>query len=88
MPQCNAPAEQATIIQARGQLAIYEDMAELIRLGAYRTGTNPEVDRAIALYPHLEAFLSQQKNERTPMAAGYANLSKILDAMGTKGSGR
>jgi flagellum-specific ATP synthase len=88
MPQCNSPAEQATVIKARGQMAIYEDMAELIRLGAYRTGTNPEVDRAIALYPQFEAFLTQEKEERTPMAAGYANLSKILDAMGTKGSGR
>ena len=88
MPQCNSPAEQLTITQARGQLAIYEDMAELIRLGAYRGGTNPEVDRAIALYPQLEAFMTQQKDERTSLADGYANLSKILDATATKGSGR
>ena len=88
MPQCNSPEEQATVLQARGQLAIYEDMAELIRLGAYRSGTNPEVDQAIALYPQLEAFLAQTKDETTPLAASYANLSKILDATGTKGSGR
>ena len=88
MPQCNSAAEQLTITQARGQLAIYEDMAELIRLGAYRTGTNPEVDRAIALYPQFEAFLTQEKEERTLLAPGYANLSKILDAAATKGSGR
>jgi flagellum-specific ATP synthase len=88
MPQCNSPEEQATVLQARGQLAIYEDMAELIRLGAYRSGTNPEVDQAIALNPQLETFLAQTKEETTPLAASYANLSKILDATGTKGSGR
>jgi flagellum-specific ATP synthase len=88
MPGCNSPLEQATIAQARSQLAIYEDMAELIRLGAYRTGTNPEVDRAIQLYPQLEAFMTQQKSECTSLAAGYANLSKIVDAAATKGSGR
>jgi flagellum-specific ATP synthase len=88
MPQCNSEAEQAIVLKARGQLAIYEDMAELIRLGAYRTGTNPEVDRSIGLYPQLEAFLTQKKVERTTLAAGYANLSKIVDGMATKGSGR
>ena len=88
MPHCNSDAEQSLILQARGQLAVYEDMAELIRLGAYRSGTNPEVDRAIGLYPQLEAFLTQKKDERTTLAAGYANLSKILETMAMKGSGR
>jgi flagellum-specific ATP synthase len=88
MPQCNSSAEQLTITRARGQLAIYEDMAELIRLGAYRAGTNPEVDRAIGIYPLLDAFLAQAKDERTALDAGYANLSKILDATPTKGSSR
>ena len=88
MPHCNSSAEQLTITRARSQLAVYEDMAELIRLGAYRTGTNPEVDRAIAIYPQLEAFLAQQKDECTALAAGYANLNKILDATATKGSSR
>jgi flagellum-specific ATP synthase len=88
MPQCNSPAEQLTITRARGQLAIYEDMAELIRLGAYRVGTNPEVDRAVQIYPQLDTFLAQKKDERTALNAGYANLNKILDATATKGSGR
>ena len=32
--------------RARAQLSVYEDMAELIRLGAYKAGTNAEVDAA------------------------------------------
>ena len=63
-------------------------MAELIRLGAYRTGTNPDVDRAIQLYPRLEAFLTQSKEERSPLADTYASLSKILDTSPGKGTSR
>jgi flagellum-specific ATP synthase len=59
MPACNSDDERALYTRARAQITIYEDMAELIRLGAYRPGTNPEVDGAIRLYPRLEAFLSQ-----------------------------
>ena len=60
-------------------MTVYEDMAELIRLGAYKAGTNPEVDHAVKLYPQLEAFLTQRKDERSDLADGYRSLSAILD---------
>jgi flagellum-specific ATP synthase len=53
-------------------------MAELIRIGAYKTGTNPEVDHAVALHPKLEAFLAQKKDERSGLSECYAALSDIL----------
>ena len=49
MPGCNTADEQNLVLQARAPLTIYEDMAELIRLGAYKAGTNPEVDNAVRL---------------------------------------
>jgi flagellum-specific ATP synthase len=88
MPQCNSAEEQDLVARARAELAVYEDMAELIRLGAYRTGTNPEVDRAIRLYPQLEAFLAQKKDERATLPSGYAALSKILETGAMKGNAR
>ncbi len=78
MPGCNSEAEQSLVLQARGPLTIYEDMAELIRLGAYKAGTNPEVDNAVRLYPQLEAFLAQGKNERVSLSQGYDALSDIM----------
>jgi flagellum-specific ATP synthase len=77
MPGCNSPEEQAIVARARAPLSVYEDMAELIRLGAYKLGTNDEVDRAINLYPQLEGFLAQKKDERTTLTGGYADLDKI-----------
>ena len=78
MPGCNAPEEQAIVDEARRVLAAYENMAELIRLGAYRAGSDPEVDRAIKLYPHIEAFLRQAKAERADLSSGYEQLAAIL----------
>jgi len=78
MPGCNTDSEQSRVLQARAPLIIYEDMAELIRLGAYKAGTNPEVDNAVRLYPQLEAFLAQSKNERATLSQGYDALSDIM----------
>ena len=79
MPACNTEEEQKLVLRARLPLTIYEDMAELIRLGAYKAGTNPEVDNAVRLYPALEAFLAQSKTERAVLSEGYDSLSAIMD---------
>ena len=78
MPGCNTDDEQKLILRARAPLTIYEDMAELIRLGAYKAGTNPEVDNAVRLYPQLEAFLAQSKTEAASLSEGYDALSAIM----------
>jgi flagellum-specific ATP synthase len=79
MPGC-VPAKVRPILQkAREHMSTFADMEELIRLGAYRKGSDPQVDRAIALYPALEAFLSQQREERTSIADGYVMLEAILE---------
>jgi flagellum-specific ATP synthase len=79
MPGCNSEAENALVKRARGLLAAYDDMAELIRLGAYKKGSDAIVDEAIALNAPLEAFLTQDKNERTDLATGYGRLAEILN---------
>lgn len=85
LPACNSEVEQAIVARARVPLSVYEDMAELIRLGAYKTGTNAEVDAAIKLYPQLESFLAQKKDERSTLADGYAALDKLFSAEKGKG---
>src|SRR6187399_90747 len=78
MPRSADPAFLPAINRARQVMATYSDMEELIRLGAYRPGSSPEVDEAIALHKPLEAFLAQLKEESTPMAEGYQRLEQIL----------
>lgn len=79
MPDCNTDEENEIVGKARRYIAAYEDMAELIRLGAYKKGSNKEVDEAIFYYPQIEAFLAQKKNEKVTLAEGYAQLKEILD---------
>ncbi len=78
MPDCNTPEENQIVSKARKYIAAYEDMAELIRLGAYKKGSNREVDEAIFYYPKIEAFLSQGKKERVSLAECYEQLGEIL----------
>jgi flagellum-specific ATP synthase len=78
MPDCNSDKENELVRTARMLLSTYEDMAEMIRLGAYRRGTDPDVDRAIQFYPALENFLRQRMDEQCDLAKGYAQLAEIL----------
>ena len=63
MPGCQQPHERMIVTDARQTLSAYANMEELIRIGAYRAGSDPQVDRAIQLNPALEAFLGQDKDE-------------------------
>jgi len=78
MPGCVPPEVRPVLQQARELMSVYSDMEELIRLGAYRKGSDSKVDRAIALNPVLEGFLGQQRDEHTSIAEGYATLKAIL----------
>jgi flagellum-specific ATP synthase len=48
-------------------LSAYKEAEELIQIGAYAKGSNPEVDAAIALRPTLDKFLRQVQDERTDL---------------------
>lgn len=78
MPGCNSAQENELVGRARALVAQYDDMAEMIRLGAYRRGSDPGVDEAIRYNPDLERFLAQGKTERTDLRTGYAQLAEIL----------
>jgi len=80
MPACNSPEENDLVSTARRIITTYEDMAELIRLGAYRAGSSAEVDAAIYYYPMIEDFLAQVREESTSLAKGYEMLRDILQS--------
>lgn len=84
MPKSADPQFWPTIQKARAVMATYADMEELIRLGAYRAGSSPEVDEAIRLHEPLEAFLRQGKDENASLADGYRQLVQILGNLETE----
>jgi flagellum-specific ATP synthase len=79
MPGCQLPHERELVTAARQSLSAYANMEELIRIGAYRAGADPQVDRAIELNPALERFLGQDKDEATSLEAAFDSLALILE---------
>ncbi len=78
MPNCNTEDEITIISRARELMSVYDDMAEMIRLGAYRKGSDPQIDEAIHYHPQLEQFLSQRKEQAYTFQQGYTELATIL----------
>nr|WP_174890374.1 FliI/YscN family ATPase [Roseicella sp. DB1501] len=79
VPGCLLPDERVLMQRARRILALQAEMADLVRLGAYRAGTDPAVDEAIRLAPRIEAMLAQGKGERGTVASAFAALADALE---------
>ncbi|MFC0409032.1 FliI/YscN family ATPase [Roseomonas elaeocarpi] len=79
-PGCLLPEERPILLRARRILALFRDMADLVRLGAYRAGTDPAVDEAVRLAPRIEAVLTQRKDEREGVAEAFRQLAIALEA--------
>jgi flagellum-specific ATP synthase len=80
VPGCLSEEEHALTRRARAILALFAEMADLVRLGAYKTGTDPRVDEAVALAPRIEAMLRQGKHDPTDLTASFAQLAQALEA--------
>jgi flagellum-specific ATP synthase len=86
MPDCNSDEETALIKEAKKYMSLYENMRELIRIGAYRKGADKEVDRAILLNDQIEKFLSQTKQECCSIEQGFVLLKNIIYGETNEGS--
>lgn len=56
----------------------YQRARDLLAVGAYAAGSDPLLDRAIALYPRLEAFLQQGIGERADYRASRSALNGLF----------
>jgi flagellum-specific ATP synthase len=76
---CLTEEEIALIRRARGILALQAEMVDLVRMGAYRAGTDPAVDEALTLGPRIEALLRQDRAEQTTLDAAFQLLRELLE---------
>lgn len=60
-------------------MALYEENRELIDIGAYKRGTNLEIDKAIMLYPGIESFLKQDIYEIHTFAESVDMMKLVLN---------
>jgi len=78
LPHCMNDEQNDIRVGARKLLSTYTDMEEMVRLGAYKAGSSPEVDRAVALAPEIEKMLNQGKNDQGNADAAFAALGEIV----------
>jgi flagellum-specific ATP synthase len=74
--------QRADATALRRMLAAYRDVRELIEIGAYVAGTNPDADRARALMPRINEFLRQDMEDTTPAPAAWAMLDDLVNGAG------
>lgn len=63
----------------RRHLALYTEAEDLINAGAYARGSNPELDKAIALMPKIRAFLQQRIEEKADPADTLRQLAHLAE---------
>ena len=66
-------------LEMRNLLARYKDSEDMILVGAYQKGSNPELDLAIAKYPLIYDFLVQTVEEKADIEDTLFRLGKITD---------
>ena len=63
---------------ARECIAVYRKSCDLVSIGAYQAGTNPQIDRAIQLHEPINGFLKQNVNETCGHDASWQALREIM----------
>jgi len=64
MPAVTTPEHRARAATIRRLLAAHARSEDLVRIGAYKAGTDEDLDRAMRVMPALRSFLEQRSNER------------------------
>lgn len=73
------PPEQFSLVhQFKKMLSRYQRNRDLIAVGAYAPGNDPQIDEAIEKYPWLEAYLQQGINQRIDYASAAGELATLL----------
>jgi flagellum-specific ATP synthase len=72
--------QTALVRRARAILSLHGDMLDMVRLGAYRTGTDAAVDEALRLTPLIEDVLRQGRDETTGLHESFLLLDQAMRA--------
>lgn len=78
MPNIVDANHQKLAMEFKKLLANYRQNRDLISIGAYTAGSDPNVDRAIERYPHLVEFIGQNINSNAPFEQSLQTLTSTL----------
>jgi len=78
VPGCNTDAENKITQEARKLISNYADALELIRLGAYRSGVDPNLDKALSTMHGIESILRQKRDEHSTCVDSFSQLEMVI----------
>lgn len=66
--------------QLKNALATYNEAEDLINIGAYKSGSNPNIDRAIGKIDAINAFLQQDVDEKFTYEQALECLKEMFES--------
>jgi flagellum-specific ATP synthase len=79
MPAVCSPEHLGKAQRLRRMLADYTRSEDLIRIGAYQKGSDPDLDRAMQVMPNLRAFARQGAGEIAPIERSVPSLLTMAE---------
>ena len=76
------PGQQEAAARVKALLAAYKGAEDLIHVGLYVKGTNPEVDQAVQAHPAILEFLRQSIQEQPSLEESRAALENLVKGFG------
>jgi flagellum-specific ATP synthase len=76
--EITAPEQQRRARAFKQTVSSYQRNRDLINIGAYKAGSDPKVDQALAMWPTLEAFLRQDVREPALFPASRDALAALF----------
>jgi flagellum-specific ATP synthase len=78
MTDCVSQAHMARARKFRRYLSLWDQNRDLMLLGGYQTGQDPELDMAFQTYPNLVSFITQGMHERSTLIESDARLQALF----------
>ena len=78
MNEIATPRQLALARRMRQSIATYNQSRDLVTLGAWRPGANPQLDQAVALWPALQRYQDQDLRERARFADSLESLAALF----------
>lgn len=78
MPQVVDDPQQVQALRFRRLFSRYQQVRELLPLGGYQPGNDPEMDEAVQRYPQLAEFLQQGMHDKADWQSSQQQLTEVL----------
>ncbi|MGX5174550.1 flagellar protein export ATPase FliI [Aliikangiella sp. IMCC44653] len=78
--QITTDEHRDAISQLKYLYSTYQQNKDLISVGAYQQGSDPQIDEAIKMMPHIRRFLCQNINEEVHMQESVEQLQQMMQS--------